>query len=149
MRNVEVYFPRFTIETDYNLIPPHQELGITDVFEMDANLSRIIEYPPVYITEFIHKAFVEVNEEGTEAAAVTMVKAVPISAPPPKAYEFRADHPFLYLIIDSQKRTILFLGRVMKPEGSLPPNGTKPNRPPSLRNEMLKEMKRIRNKFKK
>jgi len=148
-RDVEVYFPRFKIETSYGLIKSHRELGITDAFNFNADLSGIIDNPPIYITDFIHKAYVEVNEKGTEAAAVTMMTAIPISAPPPKALEFRVDHPFLYPIIDLQTGIILFLGRVMKPEGSLPPPGSKPNRPPSLREELQKELGRIFHKLRK
>ena len=59
-----------------------------------------------------HKAFVDVNEEGTEAAAATAVGVAATSAPPPS---FRADRPFVFLIRDSKRGTILFLGRVEKP----------------------------------
>jgi serpin B len=71
---------------------------------------------PFWIGEVIHKAFVDVNEEGTEAAAATaimMVGAAMPSEPPPV---FRADHPFVFLIRDKPSGCILFLGRVVNPK---------------------------------
>ena len=70
-----------------------------------------------YISDVIHKAFIDVNEEGTEAAAATAVtvataSAVRVEAPTP---EFRADHPFLFLIRDTRNDSILFLGRLADP----------------------------------
>jgi serpin B len=72
----------------------------------------------LYIRDVIHQAFVEVNEEGTEAAAATAVviaiKAIQDEVPVPL---FRADHPFLFLIQDNDTGNILFMGRVMNPNG--------------------------------
>ena len=67
--------------------------------------------PPGWITDVAHKAFVEVNEEGTEAAAATAVVMEDSKFPLP----FYADHPFLFLIRDTKRGTILFMGRVEKP----------------------------------
>jgi len=63
----------------------------------------------------LHKAYVSVDEKGTEAAAATAVVAARGGASPPRSVEFRADHPFLFLIIDNGSGEILFLGRVADP----------------------------------
>ena len=89
---------------------------MTNAFSDLADFSRIAEDPPRYISQIIHKAFVEVNERGTEAAAVTAVVMLGAAMVKPKPEEFRADHPFLFLLIDSYTRLILFMGRVMNPK---------------------------------
>ena len=70
------------------------------------------------ISAVIHKAFVDVNEEGTEAAAATGIIMAPTAAPfrPQEPIIFRADHPFLFLIRDNQTGSILFVGRVANPK---------------------------------
>jgi serpin B len=79
-----------------------------------ADFSGIAETQDLYISAVIHKAFVDVNEEGTEAAAAT---AVVKSAPSPvvQTFVFRADHPFVFLIRDTRTGSLLFLGRMVKP----------------------------------
>jgi len=71
----------------------------------------------IYISQVLHKAFVEVNEEGTEAAAATAVvmKLRSMPRPPPT---FRADHPFVFLIRENSTDSILFMGRISKPTAS-------------------------------
>ncbi len=69
------------------------------------------------ISAVVHKAFVDVNEEGTEAAAATgVVVGVTSAAPPPKPVHFRADHPFLFLIRDQKTGSVLFMGRLETPK---------------------------------
>jgi serine protease inhibitor len=70
------------------------------------------------ISDVIHKAYVDVNEEGTEAAAATAVtfRALAIRAPGHAPPVFRADHPFVFLIRDNRSQSILFMGRVTDPE---------------------------------
>ena len=75
-----------------------------------ADFSSINGKDDLYITAVVHKAFVDVNEEGTEAAAATGVVIGVKSLPPPKP-EFRADHPFIFLIRDTRNDSVLFLGR--------------------------------------
>jgi serpin B len=110
---INVSLPKFTIETRYEL-PPHLEaLGMTDAFDRrKADFTGMSSVPPGYITDVAHKAFVEVNEEGTTAAAATAVVSglAFVSLP-----SFYANHPFLFLIRDTKHGTILFLGRVEKP----------------------------------
>ena len=67
----------------------------------------------LFLGAVLHQAYVDVNEEGTEAAAATTVRADKIAAPTPVA--FRADHPFVYLIRDRESGAILFLGRMVRP----------------------------------
>ena len=103
-----VYLPKFQIETTYDLIPFLQEMGIHDAFG-NADFSGISD-SGLFIDKVIHKAFVDVNEEGTEAAAATgmaMLQSGPI--------EFRADHPFLFVIQDDDTGQILFIGRITDP----------------------------------
>ena len=116
-REINVFFPKFKIETNYELKKILYNLGMTSAFSDGANFSGIAVDPPRYISQIIHKAFVEVNERGTEAAAVTAIRVlgagmVPIVEPT----EFRADHPFIFLLINSNTRTILFIGRLMNPK---------------------------------
>jgi serpin B len=115
-KHIDVIFPKFKIEIEYELKNILYNLGMTSAFSDGADFSGIAEDPPRFISQIIHKAFVEVNERGTEAAAVTALRMLgaamgPTLNPP----EFRADHPFIFLLIDSYTRTILFIGRVMNP----------------------------------
>jgi serpin B len=96
------------METDYDLIPGLREMGINDAFG-PADFSGISN-SGLYIVKAIHKAFVDVNEKGTEAAAATGI-VMDESAPP----SFRADHPFVFIIQDKETGNILFIGKVVDP----------------------------------
>jgi serpin B len=93
-------------------------MGMKDSFSDNANFSGITGSNDLKISKVIHKAYLEVNEEGTEAAAATAVIMVakcmahfrPV--PPPT---FRADHPFIFAIIHRKTHTLLFLGNFLKP----------------------------------
>ena len=115
-REIEIYIPKFKIEREFELSKTLYALGLTSAFSDGADFSRIAEDPPRYISQIIHKAFVEVNERGTEAAAVTAVVMLGAAMDMPKPEEFRADHPFLFLLIDSYTRLMLFMGKVMNPK---------------------------------
>ncbi len=115
-REIDVIFPKFKIETKYELKKILYNLGMTSAFSDGANFSGMAEDPPKYISQIIHKAFVEVNERGTEAAAVTALRMLGATLDKTKPPEFRADHPFIFLLIDSYTRAILFIGRVMNPK---------------------------------
>mgnify|MGYP005836487607 CR=1 FL=1 len=118
---VRVFLPRFRLEMQepYRLKEPLATLGIKKAFtEREANFSGMHTGPEkLYITDVLHKAFVEINEEGTEAAAATAVvfRATSGRYPPPI---FRADRPFLFLIRDQHTGSILFMGRVVDPSVS-------------------------------
>jgi serpin B len=116
---VAVQFPRFKLELRFE---PHErlkQLGMTDPFEPDkadfTGMADLGGSVPLYVSKVIHKAYVDVNEEGTEAAAATAVVAATPMAAPRKPIEFRADRPFLFLIRDVRHGTILFLGRLTDP----------------------------------
>ncbi|MFX0044124.1 MAG: serpin family protein [Candidatus Hodarchaeota archaeon] len=118
-RRVEVFFPRFRFEKKYSLMKSLIKLGISNPFTLDADFSGITDSPEgLFIEEVLHKAFIDVDEKGTEAAAVTAVIMAPTGPPikrePPPI--FRADHPFLFLIRDMQTKTILFIGKVLNPQ---------------------------------
>jgi serpin B len=107
--------PRFKMETAFKLKPVLCDLGAKLAFSSSADFSGIGD-EPLMIAEVIHKAFVEVNEEGTEAAAATavlMTRAAARTRTEPKV--FKADHPFLFFIRDRRNNAVLFSGRVLDP----------------------------------
>jgi len=114
-RKVEVFLPRFKLEKGLSLRNYLQVLGMKDAFNENAADFSGMSKTFLYITQVIHKAFVEVNEEGTEAAAATAVIMVAKSAPIDEPVVFRADHPFCFLIRDIQSGSILFMGRMVEP----------------------------------
>ncbi|MDZ4817963.1 MAG: serpin family protein [Planctomycetota bacterium] len=114
---VNVFLPKFTFTSTFELNGVLSSLGMSQAFDLrKADFSRTSTEEPLFISAVAHKAFVDVNEEGTEAAAaivVTESKKEVDSRPT----EFRADHPFLFLIRDRESGAILFLGRVTDPTG--------------------------------
>jgi serine protease inhibitor len=108
---VMVQLPKFKLETDFYLGSTLASLGMPMAFSQQADFSGMNGSRNLFIDEVIHKAFVEVNEEGTEAAAATAVGIRTTSMPP----QFVADHPFLFLIRENSTGTILFIGRVTDP----------------------------------
>ncbi|MHB1558833.1 MAG: serpin family protein [Isosphaeraceae bacterium] len=116
-QKVRVYLPRFTMTSRFELADVLREMGMTRLFNpREADLSGLSSEEELAVSEVIHKAFVDVNEEGTEAAAATAVgirTAAMIAEPP----VFRADHPFVFLIRDNRTGSILFLGRLVNPKG--------------------------------
>jgi len=114
---VKAYIPRFKFTQRFNLSKNLYDMGMEDAFNhAAADFSGIDGERGLYISKVIHKAFVEVNEEGTEAAAATAViidtKALVLT----EELVFKADHPFIFLIRDKETRSILFMGRVMDPQ---------------------------------
>lgn len=114
-RRVEVYMPRFTFTTRYDLTVSLSELGMPNAFAPHCDLSGIDGTKNLYVQSVVHQAFVDVNEEGTEAAAATGV-VVGITSVGPQIPVFRADHPFVFVIQERSTGNILFIGRVVKPE---------------------------------
>ncbi len=113
-----VSIPKFELETKYDLIPPLHKLGINDAFDQNnADFLGITTSEQLFITSALHKAYVDVNEEGTEAAAVTAIKVgvVSVDPNPPPVFTFVADHPFLFIIQDNETGNILFMGRMTNP----------------------------------
>ncbi len=113
---VMLYLPKFHAETEYQLADTLSAMGMNLAFTPSADFSGITDVKPTYISAVIHKAFVDVDEKGTEAAAATVVGIRAGSAAPPKPPAvFRADHPFIYFIRDTQTGQILFAGRMADP----------------------------------
>ncbi len=115
---IKVFMPRFKMATQFHLNKTLKEMGMIDAFsDQDADFSGITGPPGLYISDVIHKAFVDVNEEGTEAAAATAVVMLPRAAERPRQIPvFRCDHPFLFLIRNIKTNSILFIGRIMNPK---------------------------------
>ena len=116
VRKVITYLPKFKLETSFSLNPTLEAMGMKRAFSRTADFSGISTAENLYISDVLHKAYVDVNEEGTEAAAATgvMVGAMAARRPEPVPV-FRADHPFLFLIRDTKAGNILFMGRLINP----------------------------------
>ncbi|XP_037061490.1 serpin B6-like [Peromyscus leucopus] len=108
---VEVFLPRFKLEENYDMKEFLCKLGMTDAFENRADFSGISSKEGLFLSKVVHKSFVEVNEEGTEAAAAT---AANVSFKCMSSY-FCADHPFLFFIQHVKTNGILFCGRFSSP----------------------------------
>ncbi|MCI0702542.1 MAG: serpin family protein [Planctomycetia bacterium] len=115
-QEVKVYLPKFKVESNFSLKPILMNLGMKAAFAPNtADFSGMhTGMEKLFITAVLHKAFVDVNEEGTEAAAATaVVVGNPGAPPPPKV--FRADRPFAFAIRDNKTGTTLFQGRYLGP----------------------------------
>lgn len=117
-QKVELWLPKFKLETSYELKDVLMQMGMNAPFK-NADFSKMtLDKTPLEISRIIQKAFVEVNEKGTEAAAVTVVMMATESSINRHEViipQFRADRPFLFLIRDNQTGAILFTGGVEKP----------------------------------
>jgi serpin B len=114
VNDLAVTLPKFKMTTQFELNKVLEAMGMKDAFGPNADFSGMGGEPGLlYLTHVIHKAFVDVNEEGTEAAAATAVVAS--RAPGPPRPTFRADHPFVLVIRDNKSGAILFMGRLVKP----------------------------------
>jgi serpin B len=117
---VKLSLPRFHLDTETELTPILKALGVTLPFSAAADFSGITAAEPLRISKVKHIADIEVDEEGTEAAAVTGIGVVAVSAPAPplKFVVFKADHPFLFFVRDDKTGAILFAGRLTDPQGT-------------------------------
>ncbi|XP_043926672.1 neuroserpin [Protopterus annectens] len=113
-QKVEVYLPRFKVEQTTDLKTALEGLGVREMFTKAADFSGLTGKKELFVAKAVHKAYLEVNEEGSEAAAVSgiihssrMLELYP---------QVIADHPFFFLVRNRKTRTILFMGRVMHPE---------------------------------
>ena len=117
-KQVYVYFPRFRVETTYGLNEVLSDMGMPGAFIYGvSDLSGMDGTRDLYIDGVYHKAYVDVNEEGTEAAAATALGVATLSLPMEPIPVFCADHPFIFLIQESDTGNILFMGRMMNPAG--------------------------------
>ena len=108
---VMVQLPKFKLEAEFYLGKTLAALGMPLAFSRQADFSGMTGKRDLFIDEVVHKAFVEVNEEGTEAAAATSVGMRTTSMPP----MFEVNRPFLFLLRENSTGTMLFIGRVTNP----------------------------------
>ena len=113
---VEINIPRFRLENDFNLNEILENLGMKLAFIPDqADFSGMEPGHEIYIDQVFHKAFIDVNEAGTEAAAATAVLMAGKGFNPDEPQKITFDHPFLFFIQDRESGTILFIGQVINP----------------------------------
>ncbi len=118
VQDIGLTLPRFKMEKGLQLSSELRALGMADAFDpAAADFSGMTGERELFLGNVFHKAFVEVNEEGTEAAGATVVEVMkssdgPVVRPPPA---FRANHPFVFLVRDNRNGAVLFLGRVVDP----------------------------------
>jgi serpin B len=113
--SVDLSLPKFSFESSFELDGLLAEMGMPSAFSPgQADFSGMTAEQELYISAILHKAFVDVNEEGTEAAAATAVM-VRVTSLPIDPVQMQVDHPFIFMIRDSETGSILFTGRVVNP----------------------------------
>ncbi len=113
---IRIILPKFKYKFKNLLNDPLLTLGLGVAFSDNADFSRIVPDRKLCISRVIHQTFIDVQEEGTEAAAATIVEIKELSSPGGSYISFRADHPFLYLIKENSTGAIVFMGKVGRPE---------------------------------
>ncbi|QGZ94338.1 serpin family protein [Terricaulis silvestris] len=113
---LDLTLPKVEMRANYMLNEALQAMGVREAFTYGADLDAMADDPNLMISQVIHKTFLAIDEEGTEAAAVTAIDivttAAPSGPPPPPPIEFKADHPFFIVLHHKPTRTRLFLGRI-------------------------------------
>lgn len=111
---LDIYLPKFKYETEYNLKNTLINMGLDIPFSFNADFSGMNGFGGLFIGKVLHKAYIDVNEEGSEAAAATTVHILE-TAMPGQNTVFNADHPFIYLIRHKETNTIMFMGEIQNP----------------------------------
>lgn len=111
-KDVLLRLPKFKLDAEYDLVPALEALGLRSVFGYQADLSGITGNRELSVSDVKHKAVVEVNEEGTEAAGVTSISIRAKSAGRSRIVNFFVNHPFLFYIRDRTTKRVLFMGQV-------------------------------------
>jgi len=118
IKEIDLFIPKFKLETSYSLNESLSKLGLKIAFTDYADFSGISSESHLKISSVLHKAYIKIDEEKTEAAAVTAVKLNSYigSNPAPKPHPtiFNADHPFLFMILDRKTKALIFMGRYVK-----------------------------------
>ena len=115
--DVKVALPRFKLKESASLKETLSNMGMLEVFsDSKSDLSKMDGTRNLFLSKVVHKAFIEVNEEGSEAAAATA--AVVMLRSMPMVREFRADHPFLFMIRCNRTKSLLFMGKMESPSAS-------------------------------
>lgn len=120
-REVYVFLPKLKLSSGFDLGNILAAMGMGDAFDRyKANFSGMDGNEHwLYLSQVIHQAVVDVNEEGTEAVAVTRITSVAMSVPDDSPSLFRADHPFIFVIQDNTSGSVLFIGRIVNPGGMI------------------------------
>lgn len=113
-RSAEVGIPKFTIEKELELIPILETMGVGDLFKGEADLSGLTGMPGIQLNDAVHKAKIQVDEDGTVAAAATALFTFR-SSRPLDSVQFICNHPFVYLIYDKVSENVLFVGVYSSP----------------------------------
>uniref|UniRef100_A0A3P8U813 Serpin family A member 10 n=1 Tax=Amphiprion percula TaxID=161767 RepID=A0A3P8U813_AMPPE len=108
---LEVNMPKFKMEQSYSLHKILPDIGMTSIFSVSANLTRLSKDGGLKVSEVLHKAVIEVDETGTTAAAATTVGIIPYSLP----RTFTVNRPFFFFIYHEDTNCLLFMGRVIDP----------------------------------
>ncbi|NWT51285.1 A1AT protein, partial [Erythrocercus mccallii] len=114
-RNIYLGLPKFSISGSYDVKRLFKKMGVTEVFSDQADLSGVAKNLPLKVSEAIHKATVDVRENGTEAAAVTALRILGMSLRFPIPPRITFDRPFVMMIIDKTTNALLFLGKIVNP----------------------------------
>lgn len=112
MHHVNAVIPKFHLKDSIDLKEILQKMGMIDAFNGAANFSGISGIKNLALDKAVHKTFITVDERGTEAAAATAISINLTALPPGETVTFRADHAFIFMIMDKASETILFIGRV-------------------------------------
>jgi len=115
---IEVYLPRFELEQQFSLIGVLKKMGIKRAFSRKANFTGMFTKTGDFISDVEHKARMIVNEKGTRASAVTMIRKMK-NGYASHSKEFKANRPFFFLILDQKTGVILFMGRVKRLKGKV------------------------------
>lgn len=114
VKEADIFLPKFKYGYKIELKDILTDLGMGIAFTDQADFTNIADNPPLLINKVTHQAFIETNEEGTEAAAATVVEIGFTSAGPARMV-FNADHPFIYIIRETSTNSVIFMGRVSDP----------------------------------
>ena len=120
LSDVDLSLPKFKLEGSYSLNESLRKLGLKRAFSKDADFSGISVQSKLKINEVLHKTYIQMNEFKTEAAAVTSVYCtdglMPVEPLKPETKVFNANHPFLFMILDTKTKGVIFMGRYVKKE---------------------------------
>ncbi len=112
--------PKLKLEASYELSDALKNAGLKSAFINDADFSGITKEAPLMLNKVLHKTWIELDEEKTEAAAATVATIMVTGAKLASFKVFNADHPFVFFILDNSSRTILFMGRYVEPNQEVP-----------------------------
>ncbi len=112
---VELNMPKLKLDLSYELSDALKKSGLQSAFSEEANFTGITNKKPAFLHQIVHKTYIELNEEKTEAAAATVTSSIIGSAYQDSFKAFNADHPFVFFILDNNSRAILFVGRYVVP----------------------------------